>query len=108
MLQSTLVLKNATKFFAKCEPVSRFLIDPISITYMLQSTLMLENCYKFLCKQLLIDEFFWRRKIQLAAFEKQSEGWKFAFSEGHKFSRQITMFSFFIISHFDFRRQLFS
>jgi hypothetical protein len=28
------------------ESVSRFLIDPISITYMLQPTLGLENCFK--------------------------------------------------------------
>ena len=48
--QLTKCYKIATKFCAKFEPVSRFLIDPISITYMLQSSLLLENCYKFLCK----------------------------------------------------------
>ena len=46
------------------------------------------------------DNFFWRRKTQLAAFWKQSGGWKFAFpekfafSESLKFSRQITIFRF--------------
>ena len=32
---------------ANYEAVSRFLIDPISITYMLQLTFVLEKCYKF-------------------------------------------------------------
>ena len=44
---ATKLLQN---FVQKYEPVSRFLIDPICITYMLQSTLMLQNCFKFLCK----------------------------------------------------------
>ena len=43
--------------------------------------------------------------------EKQSACWKFAFWEAHKFSHQITMFSFktldqlLFISHFVFRRR---
>jgi hypothetical protein len=35
MLQSTLVLENSQNLWHKYESVSRFLIDPISITYML-------------------------------------------------------------------------
>ena len=56
---------------------------------------------------------FRRRKIQLAAFYKKSDWWKFVFSETQKFSLQITMFSFrtleqlLFISHFVFSQLIF-
>jgi hypothetical protein len=50
--------KLLQNFVQKYKPVSRFLIDPISITYMLQSTLVLENCYKFLCKNISLYQDF--------------------------------------------------
>ena len=49
MLQPNLGLENYYKFYCKYEPVLRFLIDPISITYMLQPNLRLEICYIFCC-----------------------------------------------------------
>ena len=39
--------------------------------------------------------FFWKRKIQLVAFYKQSGWWKFEFSETHKFSVLELWNSFF-------------
>ena len=39
--------------------ISRFVIDPISITYMLQPTLWLENCFKIYGKYMSLYQYFW-------------------------------------------------
>ena len=44
---------------------------------------------------LSFDTFFLEKKISAHWLPKKSGWWKFAFSEAHKFSRQIAMFSFF-------------
>jgi hypothetical protein len=49
MLQPNLRLENCYIFYCIYETVLRFLIDPISITYMLQPNSRLENCYIFYC-----------------------------------------------------------
>ena len=49
------------------------------------------------------NEFFWRRKIQLAAFLKTKWLMIFRFSEAHKFSRQITSFSFRTSFHWSYQ-----